>query len=269
MKNIVIVAKNQETHFIHRVIEEAGQNNCDFFDPWKDLILPEGQRYLVRTTGIHHSDLDLLMLGSLEQSKLVNPLESLKIFRSKASQYQWMERESFPVLPWLDLVGHDPLIVEKFFRLYPYMVVKPHCGQGGWGIEILTWDSFKSWWKKRKNIDEQYLIQPYQKDSEEFRYFFIKNEWSAVLKRTAKHGVAANFKNQGHAEKAELPIEILTTLHSIVNRSGLYYGAIDLLVDDLEFVILDVNSVPGVEQLEAVTGENVMARLLSAKFFCQ
>lgn len=269
MKNIVIVAKNQETHFIKRMIEEAGQKSCEFFNPWKDFSIPEGSFYLVRTTGIHHSDLDLLMLSGLESNKVINPLRSLRRFRSKKTQYEWMEEVNFPILPWLDLRGCDLLTVEKFFRLYPEMVVKPHCGQGGWGIEVLTWESFKTWWKKKQNRDEDYLLQPYQRGSEEFRYFFIKGEWSATLKRIAQKGVAANFKNDGKAEIAALPDQFALALQEVAERSGLLYGAIDVLVDGNNLAILDVNSVPGIEQLEAVTGENVMSKLLSAKFFCQ
>lgn len=269
MKKIVIVAKNQETHFIKRMLEEAGQENCAFFDPWKDYIIPEGQNYLVRTTGIHHSDLDLMMLGTLKDKNIVNPLASLKLFRSKLTQYEWMENHFFPVLPFINLKNADLIQVERFFRLYPELIVKPHCGQGGWGIEVLTWEKFKTWWKKKKGVDESYLLQPYKKHAIEYRYFFIKGQGDFVLKRMSTRGVAANFKNQGEAQVSTMPMALLAKLQELADHSGLLYGAIDVLVEGEHLSILDVNSVPGFEQLEAVTGENIAQKLVNASFFCQ
>lgn len=268
MNKLVIITKNEKTYFVEKLIKELGQNKVALFNPWTDLILPEGEHYLVRTTGIYGSDLDLLMAGTLPPDKLINPMLALKRFRSKSSQYTWFEELDFPVLHWLPLQGTDALTIEKFFRLYPRVVVKPLVGQGGWGIESHTWSTFKTWWKKKKGIDESYLIQPLISGARELRYFFIKGEFSVTLERKSKSGIAANFKQQGQAAEVQLPSEFQQTIDQLIDKSGALYGAIDLFIDDGRLIILELNTVPGVEQLEQVTGLNIIQKFLTANFFC-
>lgn len=255
MNKFCIFAKNKETYFIKRLIEEVG--DVKLFDPWSDVDLPEAETYIARTTGVYHSDLDLLMLKSLP--KVINSHESLKRFRSKSSQFLWMEEHGFSILPWLSLKANDALTAEKFTVLYPEVVVKPDIGQGGWGLEVLYRKTIKSWINKH---DPDYLIQPFIKDATELRYFFIKGQDPIVLKRTSKSGIAANFRREGAAELAELPGKFQEELLRLVKLSGAHYGAIDLFIDHGRLYILELNTVPGIEQLEKVSGLNVIKLLL-------
>ncbi len=266
MNKLVVLAKNQNTYFIKRLTEEV-REGVAFFNPWADLLLPDGENYLVRTTGVYGNDLDLMFLKTLAPEKILNPLPSIQRFRSKSTQYFWMEEQGFPMLHWLPVKGTDLITIEKFFRLYPESVVKPIIGQGGWGVEALSWDRFKSW-KKKRGADESYLLQPFIKGATEYRYFFIKDDLEIVLERSAKSGIAANFQKQGNAKVSELPDQFKPVVQKIIQASGASYGALDLLVDENTLYVLELNVVPGIEQLEKVTGMNIMAHL-AAKFFCQ
>ncbi len=259
MNKICVIAKNKSTYFIKRLIEEVGQ--VALFDPWSDYEFPEAEKYIVRTTGIYRNDLDLLMVKSLPKEKVVNSYEVLNRFRTKPSQYLWFDEHNFSSLPWLPLKGTDLVTVEKFFRLYPSAVVKPLAGQGGWGIEVVSWDNFKSW-KKKKGADEDYLLQPFIKDAMELRYFFIQGHEPIVLKRSAKTGIAANFQREGGAELSSLPPEFQKEINEVISKSGAFYGAMDLLIKDDRLIILELNSVPGIEQLEKVSGKNIASILV-------
>jgi glutathione synthase/RimK-type ligase-like ATP-grasp enzyme len=258
MNKICVIAKNKQTYFIKRLIEEVGQYVV-LFDPWSDIEFPTAETYLCRTTGVYKSDLDLMMMKSL--SNLVNPFEALKRFRSKSSQFYFMEEHDLPVLPWISLKEVDELTAEKFTVLYPEVVVKPDVGQGGWGLEVLRRDTLKSWMKKH---DRDYLMQPFIKGAVELRYFFIKGEEPVVLKRLSKTGIAANFKKAGAAEVSELPPEFAADIEKLISKSGAHYGAIDLLIDQDRLFILELNVAPGIEQLEAVSGKNMIKVLLSS-----
>lgn len=262
MNKLCVVAKNKETYFIKRLIEEVGQGVV-LFDPWSDYELPEASVYLVRTTGVYRSELDLMLLKTLPAEKIVNNLNSLIKFRTKNHQYEWFESENLPALPWLSLKGKELITVEKFFRLYPEAVVKPLTGQGGWGVEGLSWEKFKSW-KKSLGQDDDYLLQPFIKNAIELRYFFIKGTRPIVLERKSKSGLAANFRKQGEAKLSALPIELEPMLNEVVDKSSLIYGAVDLIIKDGHPYILEVNSVPGIEQLEKVSGINVLRPLIRA-----
>lgn len=261
-KKFTLIAKNKETYFIKRLIEEVG-HDLPCFDPWSDVDFPKADTYLVRTTGVYGSDLDLLILKGVGAKKVVNSLAGLSIFRTKSHQYKWLDEQNFPVLPWLVLKGADPLTVEKFFRLYPEAVVKPLCGQGGWGVEGVNWENFRQW-KKKKGTDEDYLIQPFVKDSPELRYFFIKGKASVVLERKSKSGIAANFQKGGNAQLSKLPAGTESMVYDLVEKSGLHYGAIDIIYQHGRPQILEVNSVPGFEQVEQISGLNLVRELLDS-----
>lgn len=255
MKELCIIAKNKETYFIKRLTEEVRE--LTLFDPWSDFILPEASLYLVRTTGVYKSDLDLLMLKGLDP--VVNSYKSLVTFRSKKTQYLWLEENNFSCLPFVSLKDTDPLVPEKFTVLYPEVVVKPDVGQGGWGIEVLKRDTLKSWMKKH---DQNYLLQPYIKGARELRYFFLKGHDPIVLERKAKSGMSANFKQGGEAKLSKIPDEFGPELQRLVDLSGAHYGAIDLFIHDGRLLILELNTVPGIEQLEVVSGLNVAKNLV-------
>lgn len=261
-KKIAVIAKNKETYFIKRLIEEVG-HEIPLFDPWSDLDFPLADIYLVRTTGVYGSDLDLQFVKTLSSQKIVNPYQSLLKFRTKSHQYEWFDEQNFPVLPWMGIKGADLLTIEKFFRLYPEAVVKPLTGQGGWGIEGLTWETFKKW-KKSKGNDEDYLLQPFVKNSPELRYFFIKGGPSVVLERRSKSGIAANFRKGGEAVLSELPADSKKMIEDLVEKSGLLYGAIDIIYRHGDPFVLEVNSVPGFEQVEKVSGQNLVQELLKS-----
>lgn len=262
MNKICIIAKNKSTYFIKRLIEEVGESEVALFDPWSDLLLPEASLYLVRSTGIYGNDLDLMFAKSLPPEKIFNPLPVLERFRAKDRQYFWFEDQDIPSLPWIYVKGSDLLTIEKFFRLYPELIVKPLKGQGGWGVEALTWSSFKTW-KKKKGADEDYLLQPFIKNAVEYRYFFLEGADPVVLERKSKSGIAANFQRQGEAKLSVLPPEYQETIDDLIKKSGAIYGAIDLIIQHGQPYVLELNAVPGIEQLESVSGRNVMKEILT------
>jgi glutathione synthase/RimK-type ligase-like ATP-grasp enzyme len=262
MNKISIIAKNKSTYFVRRCLEEC-HGEVKVFDPWSDLEFPDSEKYLVRTTGVYGNDLDLLLLQAKSPESIINPMSALRRFRAKSTQYQWFEEKSFPVLPWLLVRGTNPILIEKFFRLYPELIVKPVRGQGGWGVEVLSWKTFRGW-KKKRGTDEDYLLQPYIRQGEELRYFFLQGHHPIILKRTSIFGVAANFQKKGTASLGELSGEHSLLLNQVAQASGALYGAIDLIIKDGSVWILELNTVPGIEQLEKVSGRNIMSLILSS-----
>ena len=102
------------------------------------------------------------------------------------------------------------------------------------------------------------------RDAVEYRYFFIKGQTPIVLERKARSGIAANFRKEGEAKLVSFPSELQSTINNVVSQSQAHYGAIDLLVKDGEISILELNSAPGIEQVEKVSGQNVMALFLDS-----
>ena len=68
---------------------------------------------------------------------------------------------------------------------------------------------------------------------------------------------------------ATLSNDVTQEIERLIEKSGAYYGAIDFILQDDQIYFLELNVVPGIEQLEKISGQNVLRPFLSAKFFCQ
>lgn len=260
MNKLLVVAKNPETYFIKRLIKEVGQSGLLLFNPWKDGLPTDFDRVLFRSSGIYHSDKDLDFVRHCGKPVL-NPVSSLELFRSKSSQYQFFAKRSHPFIPWQHL--------KDFTGGEGWFLVKPDVGQGGWGIQVLTSSQMLTF-KQSKLIsqDTAWLVQPYV-EANEYRVFFMGDE-RYTLKRLPQEGkAAANFSQEGEAEVVSMPAHFKDMIEKLIKDSGAYYGAIDLLDPDSGPVILEVNVVPGIQQLEQLTHLNIVSRLLTANFFCQ
>ncbi len=248
MNKLGVITKNPQTYFIQRLIKEVGQ--VILFNPWDGGMLPDSELLLVRTSGVYGDDRDLDLLSNYT-GKMINPLSALQIFRDKARQFEWMQSYQIPVIPWQDMRKGE-------VKLYPKTLVKPIRGQGGWGIKVLTPSEFQLW----KSEDTSYLIQPYLEGFTEYRLFFVAKDFRLSLQRLSSKGEVANFAQGGHAKLSKLPFFVEEICERLISLSGAHYGAIDLMVKGDEVYVLELNVVPGIEQLENISGENIIKRIL-------
>jgi glutathione synthase/RimK-type ligase-like ATP-grasp enzyme len=262
MNKLWVLAKNFDTYFMRRLTEEVGQDHLRYFNPWTEQLNEVvAQPVLVRSSGVYGSELDLLTLEQHFAGPIFNPLTAQKIFRSKKTQYQALQALGVPVLPWLDLQSASWQELQQFVQLIAARewLIKPHRGQGGWGIKTLSLDDLQRWWEQA--VDREYLLQPYLRAQRELRYFFIHQDWEYCLSRTGgQTGPAANFAQGGAAQAVDLPIALRPFIQ-LLGQSGLLYGAMDILEQHGAFYFLDINLVPGVEQLEAISGHNILKSL--------
>ena len=262
MNKLCVLSTNPETYFMKRLREEVGQG-LQIITPQSPV--PETDHILVRTTGIEREDKDLSFLSRMSpQTQVHNSFPVLKLFRSKNDQYRFFSTYEIPILPWRDLThGVLPYDCEELLSLSNKYLVKPRRGQGGWGVKVLTKDELSLWWAEqllRKDTD--YVLQPYVNDAQEFRVFFC-SDYRFTLTREAQIGVAANFTCGGKASKAELPSEFKSQIEKLISISGAEYGAIDILLRRDHMYVLELNSVPGIEQAESLSGDNLIREILN------
>jgi glutathione synthase/RimK-type ligase-like ATP-grasp enzyme len=264
MNKILILAKNQQTYFIKRLIDEVGEGRLVFFDPFSEALPHEdgSSLALVRTTGVYQSNKDLDFLKSFT-GRVINPLEALSIGRGKSSQYQFCEKHQLPVLPWLKVQDSDLASIMAWASSYNEILIKPDMGQGGWGITFKQVHDLNSWYdQQRQANDLSWILQPYERDATELRAFFIKDEIYCLKRQARKGGVAANFQQGGKAFKANLSKTTERIVRKLMAESSAYYGSIDLLELAMGPMILDFNTVPGIEQIEEIYQINMVKKLL-------
>ena len=257
MNKICVIAKNFDTTFIKRLTSTLSDNCYESFNPWVDEIVPEADFYLVRTTSVYGDDRDLRVIEKLPPHKVINPLGMLKLCRTKLNQY-----ERFPEISprFLDLERSSFEKAHDFFlnEFKGKGVVKPHRGQGGWGVKILQGEEFKTWWES--STDREFLLQEYI-EGEEIRVFFIQDKFFG-LKRFGEKGIA-NHAQGGEARPFIIEEGLKASLKELIKETGAHYGAFDLIFKD-RYYLLELNSVPGIEQIEEVLKVDLISLLTSS-----
>lgn len=261
MNQIGLLTKTRGTYFIQRLIEEVRNTNVLFLDPWSEGPVQETEVVLVRTSAVYGDDRDLLAMRSLRHGRLINSYQAHTVLRTKLLQYEYFERFGFPSLPFINAQSSGDL--ERFISAHPgTYLIKPHRGQGGWGIRTLSAPDLRVWFDTA--TDREYLVQPYQADAQELRLFFIKDWVLTLERRRPEGGAAANFRQEGAARIVPTPPLLLQELRRLRDQQQLHYGAMDVLMTKAGPAILEMNLAPGVEQLERISGENILRRLLDS-----
>ena len=263
MNKILVLAKNQNTYFIRRLCEEVDLNTLEIFDPFvsiRPLKFEVPDIILCRTTGVYHNDHDLNFLQK-QSAKIINPLSTLINFRCKSRQYEYLDQHSIRILPWKKC---DSSL--EGMQNYESLLIKPDKGQGGRGIRVLKNNDYKNWYTSQLSFnDTDFVLQPYFQAQKEFRIFFIEQKlW--VLERWNDKGHPVNFNQGGYAKPSSLTLALDEEVRKFIEVSGASYGAIDLLVSESDHYFLELNTVPGIEQLEQIFKENIIKLLILRLF---
>ncbi len=268
MNKLIVIAKNKKTFFLERLTKELGKQKLSIFDPWGDewgreIISSDPTcPVLVRSTGVYGDDKDLDFLRDLKHDLIINPLRSLEIFREKNLQYSCFGNLGIPRLPWINLKTSSLIEVHSFLSTSSEeILIKPNRGQGGRGIRKFLKSEFVEWYQNSRDLD--FVLQPYISQMHEYRLFFIGDDFHITLERFKnKNEVVANFYKQSEARLVKTPDFCLDILNQVKNSFFLDYGALDILKFKDQIFLLEVNTVPGIEQLEEKSGHNVMSYLL-------
>ena len=220
-----------------------------------------------RSSGLNFDDvdLDLLIFMQSADSRFVNNPEQIKLFREKLSGTLELNRLGFPTLPTMvsrGLINKDGLVNWDG----PY-VVKNNRGLGGKGIFLFSdFVSLQSFAESRYFLkDEKYIIQPLIKVKEEYRLFYLDGDLFQILKRKPNdREFRANWAQGGSAEVIDqIPAKIEGGHHIAKNLRGLRFFSIEFLLDENENLFcLEVNTAPGFEEIEKLTGENLVKKVV-------
>lgn len=262
MNKYSVFARHPQTSFIQRLTEEVG-DSLRLINPWEGESLPrEGIAILRPSSRYRDSDEWTCFQNVSPHLRIINSPSAFAKFRTKDLQYLFWDSQGISVLPWLPLAGLNQKKALSFLhQLGKEGIIKPTLGLQGWGVRSICPESFKQWWEDKViEGDLDYLIQR-QALGEEYRVFFIgEKRW--VLKRQGVAGEAANYARGGSATLTTLPTRHRDLVEKIISLSNAHYGAVDFIEEGGSLWPLDLNLAPGIEQLESVSGQNIMRELL-------
>lgn len=226
--------------------------------------------YLHRTSGTRYDNHDLLVAKYYQELglKITNPLEALNLFRNKDEQALFFHRHQLmgpetiiyrgALTPqcWEDIRGVSKN--EKY-------ILKMNRGNQGIGVNLIQGvQSLKSLLETFHALrDQKFIIQPFVEHKKEWRLFFLKNELMATIERTLGSGdFRGNSKRSSGKLVKKIPSELLALALKSAQVSGLDYCGIDIIENGDQFLILEINPVPGFLQVEELSAINIARELI-------
>lgn len=282
-QNILIASESLGLYTTKRFLIEARKQKreANWFNPYDSLLFIKEQHsttkgeglYLVRTSGTRYDDFDLLVAKHFEDTGLAvsNPLSSLPEFRSKDGQALFFKRHKLPSIPTVVLRGAlNENYWEEIVKLggsTQKFILKMARGNQGTGVNLINGEqSLKSILETFYALkDQRFLIQPFVAHKKEWRVFFIKGRIAGVIEKSL---TGEDFRGNSKRSKGKFLKKIPRDLEQLAlmaaHSSGLDYCGIDLMETKKGPVFLEINAVPGFEQMEELSGLNIAGELLNS-----
>jgi ribosomal protein S6--L-glutamate ligase len=168
----------------------------------------------------------------------------------------------------LTAFAHDPRQTDEIIHAVkgPPVVIKLLEGTQGIGVVLAeTEASAKSVIEAFRGANVNILVQEFIKEAggTDIRAFVIGGKVVAAMKRTgAPHEFRSNLHRGGSAEIIKITPEERSTAARAAKHMGLNVCGVDMLRSNHGPVIMEVNSSPGLEGIEAATGKDVAGMII-------
>ena len=280
---MTIASESSNLYTTKRFIEEAHRLKltANYINPFEQTIFigfnsklkkANDSLFLFRTTGIRYDDFDLIVAKNheLKGDIIINPISDLKMFRNKDTQLQFLAKHILPIIPTINFRG--PItedLMSDLTELAPQeeFIVKMNRGNGGIGVQMLRGiDSLKSVLETFQAIkDQKMIVQPFLPHKKEYRLLLTQNKILATIeKKILKDDFRGNSK-RSNGKYLKNPIRDLSNLAmKAMNLTNLNYAGIDILETNGELKILEINAVPGFQQVEELSSINIARELLNS-----
>jgi ribosomal protein S6--L-glutamate ligase len=148
----------------------------------------------------------------------------------------------------------------------PPVVVKLLEGTQGLGVVLAeTRKAADSVISAFRQLDANILVQEYVKEARgaDVRAFVVGGKVVAAMKRQGPPGeFRSNLHRGGHAEVIKLSPGERATAVRAAKTMGLNVAGVDLIQSDVGPMVLEVNSSPGLEGIEAASGVDIAAAII-------
>jgi len=296
----LLLTQNIKTSSSKRFIEEANkmdlpikmlnpydsslafnQSNLSF--PENNFLTNKGPSSLFglhRCTGTNFDDFDLLFSESLLSKgiKIYNNPSSIKKIRGKDNQLLFFLQNALPHIPTLCFKGRPQKeflenLNDNFkpFQHKEKFVLKTTRGNRGLGVNLINGKSslfsiLETFWAMK---DQRFILQPFIESFEEYRVFVIKNKFLGAIKKKAD---PSSFDFRKNCERSQGTLEFLKSENlspairdlseKAFKETGCLYLGLDIILTHDGPLLLEINTVPGFEQLEKLSKQNVAKEII-------
>lgn len=164
--------------------------------------------------------------------------------------------------------AHSPKVTQDLIKMIggPPLIIKLLEGTQGIGVVLAeTRKAAESVVDAFRELDAYFLVQEYVKDSAgtDIRCFVIGDKVIAAMSRKAKDG---EFRSNIHRGASAELIQITPEERSIAIRAarilGLNVAGVDIMRSNHGPLVLEVNSSPGIEGIEAVCKKDIAGMII-------
>jgi ribosomal protein S6--L-glutamate ligase len=282
--NIAILSRKASLYSTRRLREAAEERGhevrvVDYLRCYMDITSHRPQvRYqgdvlnnfqaLIPRIGASHTFYGTAVVRQFEMMRVYPTNESQAISRSrdKLRCLQLLSREGIglPVTGF----AHSTKDVDGLIQLVggAPLVVKLLEGTQGIGVVLAeTTKAAESVIEAFRGLDANILVQEFIKEAggEDIRAFIVGEKVVASMKRKGAEGeFRSNLHRGGTADAIKLTPEERSTAVRAAKTMGLRVCGVDLLRSNHGPVVMEVNSSPGLEGIEAATGVDVAGKVI-------
>lgn len=282
--NIVILSRNPNLYSTRRLVETAIQrkHHVEVIDPLKCEIIIEKKNPAVLYKGKPLQNIDAIIprIGAsvtFYGTAVVRQFEMMKVFSTVESQALVRSRDKLRSLQVLSRAGlgmpktvfsnytKDVAEVIEYVGGAP-LVIKLLEGTQGLGVVLAeTKNAAESVLEAFNGLQARVIVQEFIKESKgaDIRAFVVDGNVVGAMKRQGKEGeFRSNLHRGGSAEIIQLTDEEENAALKAAKSLGLGICGVDMLQSSRGPLILEVNSSPGLEGIEAATKKDIAKSII-------
>ena len=282
--NIIILSRNPNLYSTRRLVEVARQrkHHCEVIDPLKCDIIIEKKNPAILYKGRILENIDAIIprIGAsvtFYGTAVVRQFEMMKVFSVVESQALVRSRDKLRSLQVLSRAGLG--MPKTVFSNYTKdaseviasvggapLVIKLLEGTQGLGVVLAeTNNAAESVIEAFHGLQARVIIQEFIKEAKgaDIRAFIVDGNIVGAMKRQGKEGeFRSNLHRGGSAEIIQLTDEEENAALKAAKVLGLGVCGVDMLQSSRGPLILEVNSSPGLEGIEAATKKDIAKSII-------
>ncbi len=282
--NIIILSRNPHLYSTQRLVEAARQrkHHCEVIDPLKCDIIIEKKNPAILYKGRLLENIDAIIprIGAsvtFYGTAVVRQFEMMKVFSVVESQALVRSRDKLRSLQVLSRAGLG--MPKTVFSNYTKdaseviasvggapLVIKLLEGTQGLGVVLAeTNNAAESVIEAFHGLQARVIIQEFIKEAKgaDIRAFIVDGNIVGAMKRQGKEGeFRSNLHRGGTAEIIQLTDEEENAALKAAKVLGLGVCGVDMLQSTRGPLILEVNSSPGLEGIEAATKKDIAKSII-------
>lgn len=282
--NIVILSRNSDLYSTKRLVE-AGQkrgHQVEIIDPLRCDIVIEKKKPEIYYKGRHLNDIQAVIprIGAsitFYGTAVVRQFEMMHVFTTVESQALVRSRDKLRSLQVLSRAGLG--LPKTVFTNYSRnvqeiiaqvggapVIIKLLEGTQGLGVVLAETDNAaESVIEAFNGLQARVIVQEFIKEAggADIRAFVVDGHVVGAMKRQGKEGeFRSNLHRGGTATVVELTDEEENAAIKAAKAMSLGVAGVDMLQSSRGPLILEVNSSPGLEGIEAATGKDIAKTII-------